>query len=34
MFFEDRDTYDDKEYKEFYYPVYAKIEELKKKKNN
>jgi hypothetical protein len=32
MFFEDRDTYDDKEYKEFHYPVYAKIEELKKEK--
>ena len=32
MFFEDRDTYDDKEYKEFHYPVHAKIEELKKEK--
>lgn len=32
MFFEDRDTYEDKEYKEFHYPIYAKIEELKKEK--
>lgn len=32
MFFEDRDTYDDKECTEFYFPVRAKIEELKKEK--